>query len=1039
MRSGVGRRPVRARHAGRAARAGLRGALALAALAAQACGAAETRGATVAPARASDAGAPPQDAPPPPPSYVLGELAGRALLPIPLDRADVVGAVQDGLRVVSTAGGLRAARELADPPLLAAERVPRWLGGGFLFRSTSALYASDTFDGALRSILTLPSPIERVAFGPKFLLVRASNGERWALELPSGKRVAIAPLGLADVAALPGRAAALTDAGGVLVSTDGGEKWTDATAQIRGRADRVVVLEDAVWIVEAGGPAWRVDDGRLVAFDRAPAVKPPELRPRDARWRSDEPVLRRAIRLGAVQSERSALLVSDGDVVRVDTATGELLSVLPGRLPPDATCEAIKADGDVLFACTRAGGQGAFVATRSGGDKAPVVEQTFAAPGQLYASDDGALAFGGPCARAKASRGVVCVRMAGGAWQELDVEGLAADAGAPLDVVRWIPRADGAVFGFVAGAQPALVDARTGELRAWRADMLTSNVRSAFTGGRGAHVGRVVDRTWSATPGGGLAGWTESGAAIDVSPEGVISVSPFTFDRVATYARYALARTREGRFWQTVDRGASWAEIAAPPTSPAGRGAEPRLCSSVGCDLGAWYRVGWPEVPPAPVAAPVVAAPPERLARAPLPALGCRRVGEARLTAVARASASPEDLGLGAATLPVSRENGTSEVLRTALSRAALVPPHGGTDARDTDYAAPRLVVHGPQTEAAGEDRFVALAPNKDPLALRRALSFVLPFDPKAAVRGAQIGTSDALAAGRVTGQRAADVLREDTTALAAVALVTPLDPTAPGELVASSPLGLLAVLRGGAPSLGRVALRVRPSDDAVVLSAAQLGKDEYALLEVDPSGKGLVFKVGPSGASDLFEVAAPPRAGLYPANADAVAIGLRGEIATLRTPSGGEPPSAFDPAVLMLPGAPPSALAPWSTLETADSPACRADASGFRATLAVLRPWLRLAGDARAEEDAPMFARVRWSAARVCLEAVEVRITDSDVRVAVRDAPRERGARGTTTPVDAQIETWLVARFTGVPEAARVAIAPGIELRQTMTCTTTP
>ncbi len=1018
------------------------GVVTLAALAAvvQACGASEPRGAAIAPHGASDAGAPVAEAPPPRPQYVLGDVASRAFLAVPLDRADVLGVLHDGLRVVTTTGGTRSAREVTDPALVAVERVPRWLGGGFLFRSTTALYAADTFDGPLRPLITLPSPIERVAFGPKFALVRASNGERWAIELPAGKRVAVAPMGLADVAAVDGRAAALTDTGAALVSTDGGASWSDVTSQLRGRAEKVAVLEDAAWIVEVGGAALRVDADRLSAFDRAPAVKPAELRPRDPRWHAEEPPLRRAIRLGTPLDDRTALVVSDGDAVRIDVTTGEIVGSTPGRLPPDATCEALRADGDVLVACTRPNGGGAFVASRGGADKALGIEQTFAAAGTFYASDDGALAFGGPCTRPRASRGVVCVRSSGGTWQELDVDGAIADAGTTVDVARWVPRADGSAVGFVGGAQPGLIDARSGEVRPWRADAIPAPARAALTDGRRpTHAGRVIDRTWSTSPAGGLRGWTEAGAAIDVSPEGVVAVSPFSFERVATAGAYAFARTREGRVWQTTDRGVSWAEVAPPPTATTGRGVpDPRVCSAVGCDLGAWYRVGWPEVPPSAAPPPLVASPPARLTRDALPLLTCRRAGDPKTTVLARTDDSPADLGLGAATIPTSNDSGTLEIVRIAVGRLALVPPHGGTDGRDLDYGAPRMVVHGPGTEAAGEDRFIALAPNKDPLAVRRSIAFVLPFDPRATVRAAQVGTSDALAAARTSGQRAADVLREDTTALATVSLVTPLDPAAPADLLAVSPLGLMTVLRAGASPRGRVVLRARPPDDAIPLSAAQLGPDEIAVLEVEPSGKGVVFKLGPNGTSDLFDVAAPPRSGLYPANADAVAVGPKGDVATLRTPSGGDPPTAMDPALVVAPGAPPLALAPWSTLKTADAPECKAEAGGWRATLAVLRPWVKLGGDAHVEDDAPMFARVRWSVTRVCLEALEVRVADSDVKVAVigdRRARRERTPQSPAAPIDAQIETWMILRFAGVPEGARVSLVPGAELRQSMAC----
>jgi len=74
------------------------------------------------------------------------------------------------------------------------------------------------------------------------------------------------------------------------------------------------------------------------------------------------------------------------------------------------------------------------------------------------------------------------------------------------------------------------------------------------------------------------------------------------------------------------------------------------------------------------------------------------------------------------------------------------------------------------------------------------------------------------------------------------------------------------------------------------------------------------------------------------------------------------------------------------------------------------------------------MLARVRWSAARVCLEAVELRTQD----VAVASGqPSQWG-----TPWDAALESWAVARMAGGAAAGRVVVVPGGELRQPMECT---
>ena len=1009
---------------------------------AAACGAGEARPILEPPRAIADAGLAPAELPPTPPQYVLAD-GSRSVLALPpvapgaIDRGDVQGMILDGVRLVTAGGAVRAARDVADPALVSADRVPTWLGGGFFFRSGTAIYASATFDGPLRAVVTMPAQIEKVSFGPKFALVRATNGERWAIELPSGKRVPVVPTGLADVAAATGSAAAITDAGAAFVSADGGEKWTDVTAQLRGHPDRVAVLEEAVWIIESSGAALRVDADRLSVFDRPPATKPVELRLRDPRWHGDEPPIRRAIRLGAPVDDRTALVASEGDVVRVNVTTGEVVGSSQGRLPPDATCEALRAQDQIVLACTRPSG-GPFVASHVSGDKALVIEQTFASSGQFYASDDGTLAFGGSCTRPKPTHLVVCVRGPGGSWQEYDLEGLHSDGGnSGVDVSRWIPRPDGSAFGFVTGPQPGVIDAKTGEVRAWQADSLTPVARQALVDSRsrGAQSGaRVVDRTWSVMPNGGLRGWTDGGVSIEVAAEGAVTVSPFAFERVVTAGPFALARSREARVWQSLDRGTTWAEVAPPPTAQGARGIpEPRACSAVGCDLGTWYRVGWMQVPASASVAPTVVRPPARLARAALPVVTCRRSGEAKSINVSRTSASPDDLGLGASRLAISNESGTLEFVRTALSRAAINPPRGAGDGRDTDYGAARAVLHGPQTES-GDDRFVVLAPNKDPSSLQRSLAFVAAFDPTGAIRRTQIGTTDVLAAARAAGMRNADVLREDMTALQSTSLVTPLDPAAPGDVLAANGFGLVTLLRAQ-PARTRTVLRAHAGEDAAPVSAAQISADEFVVLELFPSGKGTAYKMSPSGASDLFDVPAPPRAGLYPANADALALGPRNEVATLRLASGSDPPSEMDPAILSLPGSPPLALAPWSTLKTADAPECRAETGGWRATIVTLRPWVRFGGDAQIEEEAPMFARVRWSVARVCLEGIELRVADTEAKVSIRGARTPNGQFEALPPEDATLETWLVARFTGAPAAARLSIVPGFELRQAMLC----
>ncbi len=989
-------------------------------------------------------------------SYVVGDsLPGRSR-PVVLGlgtqgKGGGQGLVLDGLRVVVSSGDgpvhLRAARDVTEPALEAADRIPSWLGGGFLFRSGDALYVSPTFDGALRPLVALPGEIERVSFGPKSLLVRGQNGERWAIDARTGALAPLNPPGLVDVAALPdGRAAALTEFGGVMVSLDAGAHWTDVASRLPSGATAVAVVDDALYVTVAappsGGPnrAVRVDPGgQLVTFDRPPATKPPELRPRDPRWTGSEPPLRRAVRLGVPFDETSAILVSEGSVVRVDLRTGALLSVAPGRLPPDATCEAVRAQDDVVLACTRTSGP-SFVASHLASDKAPLIEQTFAATGVFYAGDDGALAFGGPCTRAKPSSLVVCVRGAEGSWQEHDLEARGADGGAGVsgvDVVRWVPRTDGGAYGLVSTPKRGVIDARTGELRPWQLDAIPQGTHDLFERPRWQRhdVTRVVDRTWSFTASGSLRGWANA-ATVEVSIDGVVRASPFNFDHLAPSGPFALAASNDGRFWQTVDRGSTWVEVAPPLVTRAdpkaarpGRFVDTRLCSAVGCDLGAWYRVGWAADPPAGGPPPALAEGAPHLGAARLPSLTCAVKGDARVASALHTERSPDDLALGAARLPVADDNSGEELVRIFHGRGVNNLPHGVSVASDSGEESPRVLLSGFAT-TAGDERIVVQGPNKDPLALRRALTFLAPFDPAATIHRTGVAVSDIVRAGHAIGLGTLDVLQDDPTEIAGFAPLLDADPASPSDLLFTNALGVVGIVRGSGRV--RVTMRAKPQSETSPLSAAALPGEETAFLEVDSDGNEHVRKWGAGGVSDLFDVPPPPEAGAYPANPDGLAVGARGDLAVVRTPSGGSPPSAEDPALLLVPGARPSPLAPWSTLVTADDPACRSDPGGYRAIVAATRPWLQVAGPGfRAQDEASTLLRVRWTASRVCLEAVEVRVDDAKV------ASQERtgdGRSARVNVVESTVPTWVVARFAP-SVAARQGIVAGLESRQPLEC----
>ena len=617
------------------------------------------------------------DVAPEPFSYVVADpMSSRAgpVVLLPLGKAGS-GVILDGLRLIAGVGPPRAAKEIAEPALVGADRLPGSMGGAFLFWNDRTLYTSDTFDGALRPLAAMPEAIASVSFGPKALLVRGSNGERWSIDPKSGASSPASPVGIVDVAALAdGRAAAVTEFGSTMVSVDRGEHWIDVSAQLPAASTGDLVAEDALWLTPLSGHVSRVDPGgTFTAFDKAPEVKPSVLRPKDPRWSANEAPIRRAIRLGLPIDDKTALVVSEGNLVKVDLATGELLSVAPGRLPPDATCEAMRAQDDVVVACTRPNGAPSFVASHVFGEKAPIIEQTFTAPGVFYGSDDGSLAFGGPCTRAKASRLVTCVRSATGSWQEYDLEN--GDAGGPaVDVGRWVPRADGGAFGILTQPSVGTIDARTLEIHAWNTDAVPAGARG-FPEIRPHKKAdrdtlRIIDRVWSATPHETLRGWMDGGAA-EVARSGQIAIAAFGFEHPAPAGPYALARTKDGRMWQTLDRGASWTEVAAPPSTESERFSEPRMCSPVGCDLGGWYRVGWVPTAPQTNVARTVASSAPILSVGTLPQILCKPAGDIRASSAVRTRVSPEDLGLGASKITSNTDSTNYVFLRTLFARAS--------------------------------------------------------------------------------------------------------------------------------------------------------------------------------------------------------------------------------------------------------------------------------------------------------------------------------------------------------------------------------
>ena len=431
-----------------------------------------------------------------------------------------------------------------------------------------------------------------------------------------------------------------------------------------------------------------------------------------------------------------------------------------------------------------------------------------------------------------------------------------------------------------------------------------------------------------------------------------------------------------------------------PPPRPGGW-LDPHACSLVGCDLGQWYRVGWASTPPVPQAPSTTAPPAPRIEQAPAPTLTCRPPATCARASTARGERSPDDLGLGASRLAVSDASGLIDFLRLVFPRRIV----GAV--RDTDAmrrAAPRALVHGPATQP-GDDRLVVTSFNRDAMALVRQV--VVRARVRSA-RGRCAGGRSRCATSwwrrRAAGVGQAEVLREDPVPSGAVP-VTSADPAAPDDLLVQLAAGAVAVVRA-APSATlrpRVALRVGARRRVARPQRGRPRRRRRGLARgglLRPRARA-ASRLGGGAHGGLRARRTPERRPL-PAPTSTRSPSGRGASSPSCAPLRQRAALGADPAVLVLPGAPAVALAPWSTLTSADDPACKADPAGWRVDRAdhrAVAPPRRRRRSARDARTRPMLARVRWSPARACLEAVEVRTQDMTLSSGTT-APSQSGHR---------------------------------------------
>ncbi|EYF04366.1 hypothetical protein [Chondromyces apiculatus] len=529
-----------------------------------------------------------------------------------------------------------------NPELQAGAAAPAWLGGGgkgrYVFWREREVFAAAQFDGDLVRVAELPGEVidafmwlDGVGLLTQMGLyvVKAADGVVRPLGVPGA---AMAAAGGAQ------HGVVLTVFGQALFTGDGGRSFRDLGAALAEPVD-VTPEGDALRIsLSTGSERWVRADGRVEDAPEGEAGVTSASRAGGRRrgggaaaevdpgWpeAGSEGAMFAAVEAGVPLGDGGAVAIEGETVGRVDLATGRATAA--AQLPEGSgSCVAFRAPEGVLALC--AGDGQARVISLSG---APRIEREFemderaSREGEPFVGVDGeALAFAGPCEgrprprfdmealagssgswMAARQSPVICARVSPGVWRALTVD--AADA---TDLLAWVPRPGGAATAIVGRSGVSLGDEprvmTRGDLRVIR--VARDAPPLVFPRYR-YDAGGVLSRALRARGGGVEGFFPVQAGSIDrvpvvISDEGKITALPLPprTESLATAGGMALAQTDEGRFFETVDRGRSWVEVAPSPGDPASRASG---CSPVGCRLGSIVRVGWASL--APEGAPAV-------------------------------------------------------------------------------------------------------------------------------------------------------------------------------------------------------------------------------------------------------------------------------------------------------------------------------------------------------------------------------------------------------------------------------------------------
>lgn len=882
--------------------------------------------------------------PPPVPQYRLAWVYPEQAAP----EQAIIG----GLRFEQGPAGLTFADSTTKNRLDGGRAIPPFTGRGFAFWDGAGFYRASEFLGRLEPLATAPFEINDVSFGPKFWLLRASDGDRWAIHPKTGADVALEPQGLLDIeAAGDGRVVAVLELGRALVSTDGGATYRDVQRDLSGSP--VELSREPLGFV--------LDQRQLVTLERDGTLRRRPATPklsgdgkfRDRRLPSSLSVpsgererfapLNQAVASGVHGRPGHALVALEASLCEVDLSTGQVVRQGPELLPGSPDCQLLRPGGELLMACKTREALAIFSKVDS---QRPVLERSFEGQPALHITADRLLVDKG--CDAEPAPLSACARFASGEWKQLskredpaekarvDAAAAAGAAAAPDPrPTAFVPRADGGAIALVAELG-GYID-------------LASGQAIRLKGGQEGRIMRDATNCW-VDGAGGLRCLTATGAyAWDKEGNPEPQVFQFTWVRAA--GARGLGRDKDGRFFQTEDYGKTWIEVAGPPGKAEGNNHQSR-CSDVGCIFNGWLRTGWDVTPVRPFTPPSQILLAER-PPASLLTVSCsvdKPIAPVFFQSPNSAEADADDdpsrfvAGFGVDRLRSDYNQITLETALTSLDGNSMHGLISTFSRRVHDPRAPDAEVY-----------------EQEPLRFR----YLDYFDTSARIKTAITRVSELSQAARRLGTFSPGTDFEGGGPLPIVPVLA-REPARTAGFILTMERARLWV------NAGKVTL-LAPWSDIWSTASASLERDGSLLVLVTNEAEGpRVWRHRQGLGTEVFGL---PQTPLRPTHdpTDALGISEQGEIAVLRFPSSPRPPSADDPPLAYVPGKPLERLAPWSSLQPATAPAC-ADKAGYRALVMPSTSWFKVVhGATEAPNDRGMVAAVRWSKERVCLEALEV------------------------------------------------------------------